>query len=780
MATVAESNSRRRIDGGLPGDQNDQREKDDLHTALWHACAGPHVYIPRAGEKVFYFPQGHMEQVEAYTYQDGVMEMPIYNLPSRILCKVVYVHLKAEAHTDEVFAQVTLIPEAEQDMPSLEDENDVSLPQRTSVCSFVKKLTASDTSTHGGFSVPKRQAQECFPPLIFLQDMSQQPSAQELIVKDLHGFEWCFRHICRGIFSKSKRHLLTIGWSLFVTAKKLVADDACIFLRGENGQLCVGIRRAIKPLNNASASVISGYSMQHGILASAFHAVSTGTMFTVYYHPWTIPSDFIIPVNRYMKLAKEVYSVGMRFRMQFEGEDFSEKRFSGTVVGVEDIDCIRWPGSEWRCLKVKWDPTSDKFLCPERVSPWNIELIESNNKNPSMIFEPKRTRPINLSVPGFSSVTRDGLWSSLSSTLLSNSYWKVSQDSRKVSHYSVLVFYAYIFNCSLFSDLWNSIFLVGLFQYLVEYTSKRHERVLQGQENEKTSARELGAQTPLIFTPLLPSTDPDWCHRKLGLENHLGSPIHAQLDQYGSNIISSSGGNIAVPCPTYQWPPIFTNRVCDNVSVRRNISVSTTSNFGSKVFRPSESRDENDVPLAQPTGCARLFGVDLLYSHQELPSPQVATSCELSRPRSFLPTYESCVSETIQVSESSKSTSGVLQRKQCDNRSFIKRNCTKVLKYGTALGRSVDLMRFDGYDELVSELDQMFDFKGSLNDGSSRWHVIYTNGEGDIMLIGHCPWQLRSILLSQITSLREFCLMVQRIFIFPKEEIDKLIQTHQI
>ncbi|XP_035551141.1 auxin response factor 2-like [Juglans regia] len=104
----------------------------------------------------------------------------------------------AEAHTDEVFAQITLIPEAEQDKPSLEDENDVSLPQRTSLCSYVKKLTASDTSTHGGFSVPKRQAQECFPPL----DMSQQPSAQELIVKDLHGLEWCFRHICRGIFSK--------------------------------------------------------------------------------------------------------------------------------------------------------------------------------------------------------------------------------------------------------------------------------------------------------------------------------------------------------------------------------------------------------------------------------------------------------------------------------------------------------------------------------------------------------------------------------------------------
>ena len=28
-----------------------------------------------------------------------------------------------------------------------------------------------------------------------------------------------------------KRHLLTSGWSIFVTAKKLVAGDACIFLR---------------------------------------------------------------------------------------------------------------------------------------------------------------------------------------------------------------------------------------------------------------------------------------------------------------------------------------------------------------------------------------------------------------------------------------------------------------------------------------------------------------------------------------------------------------------
>lgn len=36
---------------------------EDLFTELWKACAGPLVDVPRNGERVFYFPQGHMEQV---------------------------------------------------------------------------------------------------------------------------------------------------------------------------------------------------------------------------------------------------------------------------------------------------------------------------------------------------------------------------------------------------------------------------------------------------------------------------------------------------------------------------------------------------------------------------------------------------------------------------------------------------------------------------------------------------------------------------------------------
>ncbi|RWW67257.1 hypothetical protein BHE74_00025309, partial [Ensete ventricosum] len=59
---------------------------------------------------------------------------------------------------------------------------------------FCKTLTASDTSTHGGFSVPRRAAEKIFPPL----DFTMQPPSQELVVKDLHDVSWTFRHIFRG------------------------------------------------------------------------------------------------------------------------------------------------------------------------------------------------------------------------------------------------------------------------------------------------------------------------------------------------------------------------------------------------------------------------------------------------------------------------------------------------------------------------------------------------------------------------------------------------------
>ncbi|GMQ09548.1 hypothetical protein CsSME_00052878 [Camellia sinensis var. sinensis] len=96
------------VSGGGKGNSVDPETA--LYTELWRACAGPLVTVPREGERVFYFPQGHIEQVEASTNQVADQEMPVYNLPSKILCRVINVQLKAEPDTDEVFAQVTLLP----------------------------------------------------------------------------------------------------------------------------------------------------------------------------------------------------------------------------------------------------------------------------------------------------------------------------------------------------------------------------------------------------------------------------------------------------------------------------------------------------------------------------------------------------------------------------------------------------------------------------------------------------------------------------------------------
>ncbi|XP_047164117.1 auxin response factor 1-like [Vigna umbellata] len=376
---------------------------DDLYKELWHACAGPLVSLPREGERVYYFPQGHMEQLEASMHEGLEQQMPSFNLPSKILCKVVNVHLRAESETDEVYAQITLLPGADQSEVTSPDDPLTETP-RAKIHSFCKTLTASDTSTHGGFSVLRRHADDCLPPL----DMSQQPPWQELVATDLHGNEWHFRHIFRG---QPKRHLLTTGWSVFVSSKKLVAGDAFIFLRGENGELRVGVRRVMRQQSNAPSSVISSHSMHLGVLATASHAIATGTLFSVFYKPRTSRSEFIVSVNKYLEAQSHKLSVGMRFKMRFEGDEIPERRFSGTIVGVGDNKSPVWPDSVWRSLKVQWDEPSS-ILRPDRVSSWELEPhVSTTPANPQPTQRNKRARPLIVpsTVPDSS---LQGMWKS--------------------------------------------------------------------------------------------------------------------------------------------------------------------------------------------------------------------------------------------------------------------------------------------------------------------------------------------------------------------------------
>lgn len=344
-------------------------EKKSINPELWQACAGPLVNLPAAGTHVVYFPQGHSEQVAASMKKDVDAQIPNYpNLPSKLLCLLHNVTLHADLETDEVYAQMTLQP-----VPSFDKDallrSDLSLrtnkPQTEFFC---KTLTASDTSTHGGFSVPRRAAEKIFPSL----DFSMTPPAQELVARDLHDNVWTFRHIYRG---QPKRHLLTTGWSLFVSGKRLFAGDSVLFIRDEKQQLLLGIRRANRQPTNLSSSVLSSDSMHIGILAAAAHAAANNSPFTVFYNPRASPSEFVIPLAKYYKAVYgNQISLGMRFRMIFETEDSGTRRYMGTITGISDLDPVRWKNSQWRNLQVGWDESTAGER-RNRVSIWEIEPV---------------------------------------------------------------------------------------------------------------------------------------------------------------------------------------------------------------------------------------------------------------------------------------------------------------------------------------------------------------------------------------------------------------------
>ncbi|CAL2236590.1 unnamed protein product [Prunus armeniaca] len=623
---------------------------DALYKELWHACAGPLVSLPREGERVYYFPQGHMEQLEASMHQGSEQQMPSFNLPSKILCKVVNVQLRAEPETDEVYAQVTLLPEADQ---SEITSPDPPLPEtpRCTVHSFCKTLTASDTSTHGGFSVLRRHADDCLPPL----DMSQQPPWQELVAADLHGNEWHFRHIFRG---QPRRHLLTTGWSVFVSSKKLVAGDAFIFLRGEKGELRVGVRRLMRQPSNMPSSVISSHSMHLGVLATASHAIATGTLFSVFYKPRTSRSEFLVSVNKYLEAHSHKLSVGMRFKMRFEGEEVPERRFSGTIVGVCDNTSPGWANSEWRSLKVQWDEPSS-ILRPDRVSPWELEpLVATTPLNSQPALRNKRARPPVLPSP--------------SPDLSALGEWKSQVESPSAFSYS---------DPQRGRDI---------------YPSPKY--------NSASKANSL------CFT--------------------------------GNNSLAAVSGNSM----------FWSNRV-DGVT---------------DSFSPVTNKDSGERRQGTGNGC-RLFGIQLLENtNVEESSPVVMVSGKLGdiRPISSLDAESDQHSEPSNVNRSDLPSGSCDAEKSClrspqESQSRQIRSCTKVHMQGIAVGRAVDLTRFERYEDLLKKLEEMFDIEGELCGSTKKWQVVYTDDEDDMMMVGDDPWH-------------EFCSMVRKIFIYTIEEVKRL------
>lgn len=163
----------------------------------------------------------------------------------------------------------------------------------------------------------------------------------------------------------------------------MAVGDSVVFLRGENGESQIGIRKAAPQQSNISSSVISKESMHYGLVATASSAINTKCMFDVFYRPKS--SKFIVNCKKVIDAVNMKFNTGSRFTMKFEGLDFNEIIYSGTIVKVEDFS-IYWKDSEWRNLQVQWDEAAT-ISRPNKVSPWEIEPLIRKNKRQREINE---------------------------------------------------------------------------------------------------------------------------------------------------------------------------------------------------------------------------------------------------------------------------------------------------------------------------------------------------------------------------------------------------------
>ncbi|THG20901.1 hypothetical protein TEA_023475 [Camellia sinensis var. sinensis] len=326
----------------------------------------------------------------------------------------------------------------------------------------------------------------------------------------------------------------------------------------------------------------------------------------------TSPAEFIVPFDQYMESVKSNYSVGMRFKMRFEGEEGPEQRhgycmsaffmFTGTIIGIEDADTKRWAESKWRCLKVRWDENST-IPSPERVSPWKIQpALTTAALNPLPM--PRLKRPRSSMVP-------------------------FSPDS---------------------SVLTREVFLASW-------------------SKTRAASRKLveGTTTSIIssYSHSVKRADP--------------RPVLVQQPE----AVKPKDGN----CRLFGIPLI-------------SYHVNTEPAHSHKTTIETDQRS------------VQIKGVNM--ADQPLPSVEQEKPSQMCQP---------LVRDCLRKVQGGST-----------------RNCTKVHKRRIALGRSVDLTKFSNYEELIAELDQLFEFIGELKARNKNWLIVFTDDEGDTMLVGDDPW----------------------------------------
>ncbi|GAY33380.1 hypothetical protein CUMW_007000 [Citrus unshiu] len=679
--------------------QGHEGDNKCLNSELWHACAGPLVSLPTVGTRVVYFPQGHSEQ--------------------------------ADVETDEVYAQMTLQPLSPEEQKDTFVPIELGIPSKQPTNYFCKTLTASDTSTHGGFSVPRRAAEKVFPSL----DFSLQPPAQELIARDLHDVEW----------------------------------------KNEKNQLLLGIRRAIRPPTVMPSSVLSSDSMHIGLLAAAAHAAATNSCFTVFFNPRASPSEFVIPLTKYVKAVFHTrVSVGMRFRMLFETEESSVRRYMGTITGISDLDPVRWSNSHWRSVKVGWDESTAGERQP-RVSLWEIEPLTTFPMYPSL-FPLRLKRPWHPSTSSFND-NRDETASGLNwlrggtgeqglTTLNFQSLGMFPWMQQRVEPSFLGNDHNQQYQAMLAAGMQSGdpvrqqfMQLQQPFQYLQQSGSqnplqlKQQQHLLQ-QLNSQAEDRAQQQQQPqqhMYHDALQIRTDellqrqqsnlPSPSFSKANfmdssteisvsispMQNMLGS-----LPEGSGNLLNFSGAG-----------PSMLRQQFPQQSLGSKYEPSQVHDFVHSMSLPSSYNGKDAAVGTENCNTDSLnsavFGVHIDSSGLLLPTTVSSFTTSVDPGVSSMPLGDSGFHNSMYgcMQDSSELLHNVGQIDQpTPTRTFV-----KVYKSGS-VGRSLDISRFSSYNELREELGQMFGIEGKFEDPlRSGWQLVFVDRENDVLLLGDDPWE---------------------------------------
>ncbi|KAL8146277.1 hypothetical protein AgCh_004138 [Apium graveolens] len=708
---------------------------------LWHACAGPLITLPKKGDLVVYFPQGHLEQAASASNLTHI-EVSNFGLSPHIVCKIMDVQLLASKDNDEVYTQLTLLPVPEPEFPGtnseekqsgclgMDDEEDGAKPMKTTPHMFCKTLTASDTSTHGGFSVPRRAAEDCFAPL----DYTQLRPSQEIVAKDLHGVEWKFRHIYRG---QPRRHLLTTGWTIFVSQKNLVSGDAVLFLRGQNGELRLGIRRTVRPRNWLPDSVTGNQISYHIVLSPVANAISTNSPFHVFYNPRASDAEFVVSYQDYVKSIASQIPVGVRFKTKFDKDDSSDRRFGGVITGIHDVDPYKWPDSKWRCLLVRWDD-KDTAGHHNRVSPWEIDLSVTL-PSPSIPSSPglKKYRTSLQTTPPANHISaRNGFLdfedSSISSTVLQG------QEIGLVSPFN---------RCDKLNYTRN-----------IEMQSKMHQSIASHWMGNTYSSDFSRDQPSTTYTGFLESNKipkvlqgQEICSLRF-VSGKSGTKLSAWGKAIGYDVL-----NMHQRLKTSFYP--LASEGTRNIYFPFNDAYKAVDDHNTVPHTNISKENVLLNPCFNQSGITS-HGAKKLNSSKEPWSQCIISSPPKSKVNSKIEKDGSLNSTVTDCKLFGFSLNG--ETSTANSQYSCKRICTKVHKEGNLVGRSIDLSKLNGYNDLLVELESLFSMEGLLRDPSKGWRVLFSDNENGIMVVGDDPWN-------------NFCKVVSKIHIYTQEEVAKMM-----